>query len=104
MAPALPCAMPSHLPHSPQPTHSTHLSPLFLGPPPPSLCRSGLQGDAASPLVTTDLALNSYYTTRRLPIDRILVGAAGCELGCGRCAVLRVLCCGVLNSCALFPG
>lgn len=29
-------------------------------------------GDAASPLVTTDLATNSYYVTRRVPIDRLL--------------------------------
>ncbi|KAL4428159.1 hypothetical protein ABPG75_002248 [Micractinium tetrahymenae] len=29
-------------------------------------------GDSASPLVTTDLATNSFYVTRRVPVDRLL--------------------------------
>lgn len=32
-------------------------------------------GDSSSPLVTTDLAVNSAYTFSRVPVDRLLVRA-----------------------------
>ena len=40
----------------------------------PPACRACLQGDSASPLLTLDLAHNSWYSTHcRVPLHRVLV-------------------------------